>query len=121
MTGFVGATQNIRGRFGAKFGADFGSQKKKRGLFVLPLFSPKCLESLRWPDSRESIRANHRRVPELNPFLQIAFRGAKALRIEGLRRFARIARTFNVMKTLFFLRIDSRESIRVNRPDSRCE
>ena len=58
------------------------------------------------------IRANrvifaHRfRVPELNPFFANS-RGGWELRITGLRRFARIARTL-----CFFLRIDSRESPR---------
>ena len=31
------------------------------------------------------------------------------------------ANRLHIMKVGFFLRIDSRESIRANRPDSRCE
>ena len=41
------------------------------------------------------------------------------MRIAGLRRFTRIAS--NVKKIGVFLRINSRESIPANRPDSRCE
>ena len=44
---------------------------------------------LRWPESRESIR----RVPELNPFFANGVSGHQNLRMAGLRRFARIART----------------------------
>ena len=84
---------------------------------------PRDSESLRWPDSRESIRRFARiawfsRIvsgfPNCTPFLRIALRAAKKVRIAGLRRFARIART--LWKWVF-----SRDSIRANRPDSRCQ
>ena len=58
-------------------------------------------------------------VPELNPLfcesrcggLQIANRRSKAIR----------ANRSHIVKIGVFLRIDSRESIHTNRPDSRCE
>ena len=54
------------------------------------------------------ILANRFRVPDLNPFLQIALRGVKVRMFEANRS--------HVMKIGFFC-----ESIRANRPDSRCE
>ena len=65
------------------------------------------------------ILANRFRVPELNPFLgESRFGGPKIAN----RRFEAIrANPSRVMKIGVFLRIHSRESIRANRPDSRCE
>ena len=66
--------------------------------------------------TNQAIRANRLRVPELNPpFCESAFRGTRTLRIAGLRRFARIARTFG----FFFL--SASRFIRANCPDLRCE
>ena len=60
------------------------------------------------------------RFPNWTPLLPMAFQGTKNLRITGLRWFTRIART--LWKYFFvFLWIDSRESIRANRPASCCE
>ena len=85
---------------------------------------------LRWPDSRESIRrfaqiAWFSRIvsafPNWTPFfcesrfvgLKIANRMFEAIRANRSH--------FMKIGFFFFLRIDSRESIRANRPDSRCE
>ena len=64
------------------------------------------------------ILANRFRVPEPNPlFCESRFGGLKIAN----RKFEAIrANRSHVMKG-FFVRLDSRESIRVNRPDSRCE
>ena len=82
---------------------------------------------LRWPDSRESIRRFARiawfsRIvsgfSNWTPFLRIALQGAKNCesQVWGDSRES-LARYEN----RYFLRIDSRESICANRPDSRCE
>ena len=61
------------------------------------------------------ILANRFRIPNWTPScfvgIKIANRGFEAIR----------ANRSHVMKIGVFLRIDSRESIRANRPDSRCE
>ena len=64
------------------------------------------------------ILANRFRVPELNPFLRITLQGVKncELQISGNSR-----ESLERYELGIFLRIDSRESIRANRPDSRCE
>ena len=83
---------------------------KMRGVHKMWVANP----PLRWPDSRESIR----RVPDLNPFFcESRFGGAQTN-----RRFKAIrANRSHTMEIGFFLRIDSCESIRANRRDSRCE
>ena len=65
------------------------------------------------------ILANRFRVPELNPFFcESRFKGAKSCesQVQGDTRES-LARYENRVS----LRIDSRESILANRPDSRCE
>ena len=65
------------------------------------------------------ILANRFRVPELDPFLRISIRGAKKI---ANRRFEAIrANRSHVMNIGVLLRIDLRESIRANGPDSHCE
>ena len=56
------------------------------------------------------IRANHFRVPELNPLSANPVSGA--LKIANRRFQAIRANRSNVMKTVFFLRVNSRESPR---------
>ena len=66
-------------------------------------------------DSRESLEGCRTE----QAFVQIAFRGTNRLPLcsfEAIR-----ANRSNVIKIGFLLRIDSREAIRANRPDSRCE
>ena len=76
------------------------------------------LENLSGP-----IRANRPRVPEMNPFKRCFF----ANRVPGHQKIANHgfeairANCSNVMKIAVFLRIDSREVIRANRPDSKSE
>ena len=65
------------------------------------------------------ILANRFRVPELNPFF--ANRASGGLKIANRRFEAIRANRSNIMKIGVSLRIDLRESIRANRPDSRCE
>ena len=69
------------------------------------------------------ILANRFSVPDLNPlFCESPFGGLKIANrsFEAIRaKFA--ANRLHVMKIGFCLRIDSRESIYANRPDSRCE
>ena len=65
------------------------------------------------------ILANHLRVPELNPFFANRASGGPKLvnrRFEAIR-----ANRLHVVKVGVFLRIDSCDPIRENRPDSRCE
>ena len=62
------------------------------------------------------ILANHFRVPDLNPSCVNFVFGVRAKTAN--RRFEAIrANRSHVMKIAFFLRIDSRELIRANRPD----
>ena len=66
------------------------------------------------------ILANRFRGSRPEPlFFRIALRGTKKLRLANLRRFVPIARTCK--NKGFILRIDSRESIHANRPNSRCK
>ena len=71
--------------------------------------------------ANQAILANRFRVPELNPLsLQIALCGVKIAN----RRFEAIRANRLTPLCKYegpFLRIDSRESIHANRPDSRCE
>ena len=85
---------------------------------------------LRWPDSRESIRrfariARFSRIvsglPGPNPFFANRFLGGGGLKIANRRFEAIRANRSHFMKIGVFLRIDLRESIHVNRPDSLCE
>ena len=65
------------------------------------------------------ILANRLGVPELNPFFcELRFGGLKIANrsFEAIR-----ANRWHIMKIGVFLRIDSCEAIRANRPDSRCE
>ena len=55
----------------------------------------------------------------MNPFF--ANRASEGLKIANRRFEATRANRSHVMKIGIFLRIDSRESIRANCPDSRCE
>ena len=67
------------------------------------------------------ILANRFRVPELNPFFvnHASGGGGGRLKIANHRFEAIRANRSYVMKIELFLRIDSRESICANRPDSR--
>ena len=65
------------------------------------------------------ILANCFRVPEPNPFF--ANRALWGLKIANRRFEAIRVNRSRVLKMGVFLRIDSRESICANRPDSRCE
>ena len=81
-----------------------------------PIRANRFADSRESPDSRESFQGSQTEPS----FLRIALRGAKKIanhRFEAIR-----ANRLHVMNIVFFfLRIDSRESIGANRPDSRCE
>ena len=78
---------------------------------------PSKMPFLRWPDSRESFQGS-RTEP---PFVRIALRGVKRILDVNRKSEAIRANRSHRMKIEIFLRIDSRELIRANRPDSRCE
>ena len=79
-----------------------------------PIRVNRFADSRESPDSRESFQGSR-----TEPLLcESRFGGLKMAnrRLEAIR-----ANRSNVMKIEVFLRIDSCESIRANRPDSRCE
>ena len=103
-------SRKIPSKFPTKF-SKFPCEKSKKN-------SPtSCRSAGRKIRANQAIRAN-RLTPDGSrtepPFLRIAVRSTKRLRIAGFRRIARIDR--HVMKIGRFC-----ESIRVNHPDSRCE
>ena len=71
------------------------------------------LQQFRWPDSRKSPDSCESPEGSRTEPLLCKSRFTKQLRITGLKWFVRIARTL--------WQFVSRESIRANRPDSRCE
>ena len=79
-----------------------------------PIRANRFADSRESPDSRESSRGS--RSEPL--FCKSRFRGLKIANrsFEAIR-----ANRWHVMKIVFFLRIDSCESIRASRPNSRCE